>query len=1326
VICVYDKIVNNYHAISGTVQTGYFQLGNVKLLQRPKVPEEVMMAAGWEDATGTATVFSVAYSAGDEEVPWGQKIIVHITPIRHDGTVLTENQLDAYFDSLIEETTISAMLAADNAADKLILWVQEVPGTWDDAWERADLFDDLLHRLQAVYYLNEFAEMPTNEELQEFNPAISVNIVIPDYTTNGDAVLCPKECKIKNIAGGNYELTMVHPIDTLGKWKHLQPGAVIRAPIPEEEIENAFAGYEADVYKTIEKADLRELPSEPVAISYPSWSIGANYSVGAKVSWNNKNWKCNYFDETSAYANIAPGSCAWWSEIARKTSGSEALVTLKKGEDLYYIEDADTDWYKMSTYYGIVGYIRKNQVVYDRHLTPSETKPRIIKTQLFRIEKPTVDTKARTVTIKAKHVSYDLNGVLVKDVSIGQASPAMALGRITEGFMMDYPGTIATNLRSDENGTYTNDIKGKNGTFCLLDPDKGIVSTFRAAYKRDNWDLFIMKQTNPDRGFRITYRKNQLGVNWDQDSSGIITRVVPVAKDEAGENLYLPEVWIDSPRINQYPVIKMERLTVKGQVGKAKSEEDETTWTLADLYQEMREKAAERFSVDKADQVTVTVTVDFEQLGDTEEHRELKGLEKILLYDTVTVENEEIGLSIPLYVSEWEWDAIREKIVAVKLVNALDYNKGSVSGYNVQSKSIGSEKLADDVAEGIVTQVVSVMPEYADPNAKRPSSDVVPNTVSADGIVTKGQGQASKVWKTDENGNPAWRDEAGSVTVVDGDPTLAWGTRSKVGTVAGKDIHVTMPANPNTDHYDWSDITNKPDTATRWPSWSEVTGKPSTFTPASGSGNYIRRDAWWRYEDSHNVNDLIGAATFAYTSHGAPVTGPIVDFSASNETGYRLQIQAKYGADEFYYRTRNGDNSTWKDWKRLANVDEAVKSISRSGTTFTATRANGTTFTFDQQDTNTTYSAGNGLELSGTTFSAKLSKSGARFSCIPWIENDGVMEVGKYIDFHLTNGDTGDRAQRITSTDSELQFSGGITAENSITVNNNKRIVFKGAGTGSDTWLQFDDSGGTSVLFGMRRPLANYGPTYYNGSNYYTMLHEGNYKNYGYLPQLGNYYGNTHNLNDVTCGMALINGSTVNSPLTGSEVGYFMCFNVLSSYRAQIVIPYNESSYAGGFWLRTYNDNGWKAWKWQNAGDHYDWSDITNKPANYPGGCTGNAATATYAGSNADGTVTVNSSYCTGSVSYKGIRITSGRRIVTLQWDITFKSSYSSDNVAQICSPGVCPTPATGGTLAVCSGTSAVLGSLGIVNVDGGALKPWYCGTVSGHWVGSMTYVTAN
>jgi hypothetical protein len=44
--------------------------------------------------------------------------------------------------------------------------------------------------------------------------------------------------------------------------------------------------------------------------------------------------------------------------------------------------------------------------------------------------------------------------------------------------------------------------------------------------------------------------------------------------------------------------------------------------------------------------------------------------------------------------------------------------------------------------------------------------------------------------------NVPWTDT--TYSFIDNDPTLAWSTRSKVGTVGGVDLHVTLPANPDT------------------------------------------------------------------------------------------------------------------------------------------------------------------------------------------------------------------------------------------------------------------------------------------------------------------------------------------------------------------------------------------------------------------------------------------------------------------------------------------------------------------------------------------------
>ena len=549
-----------------------------------------------------------------------------------------------------------------------------------------------------------------------------------NYSPNGDAAMIPTEAKLKMIAGGNYELSMSHPLDPEGKWAKLVPGAVLKVPVPREEIANAYAGLSADVYKVTTETDLREGPSEPTTITYQTWSITSYYNVGDKVTLFGKNYQCTYYDKgDSNHAHLAPSGCAWWKEIANKTPGAAVLVSLPVGSELYFVEDVDGTWYKMSTFYGIVGYVKAAKLAYDRHLTPDETKPRIITDQLLRITNVAVDKKNRKVSVTAQHISYDLNGVLVKEVSITQASAGLAMARITDNFMIDYPGTIATNITAeDTDTTYTQDIKLKSGMYCLVDPDKGIVSTFGAELRRDNWDLFVMNATETDRGFQLRYRKNMQGVNWTKKSDSIINRVVPVAKDEKGNDLYLPEEWVDSDNINDYPVIRMEQLSVSGQVGKAKDDSgDGTTWTESDLLDEMRAKAEERFTIDKVDQVTHEVTVDFTMLGDTDEYKALKGLESVLLYDYVTVIDEEIGLDVSLQVTEMEWDAIKEQVVSIKVSNAnVNSSVSNVTGYNVQNKSIGVNKLTDEVTSEIMSQVQDIIPEYTDPDAARPSSDI--------------------------------------------------------------------------------------------------------------------------------------------------------------------------------------------------------------------------------------------------------------------------------------------------------------------------------------------------------------------------------------------------------------------------------------------------------------------------------------------------------------------------------------------------------------------------------------------------------------------------
>ena len=534
------------------------------------------------------------------------------------------------------------------------------------------------------------------------------------YTANGNAVLHPTSCVMQEDAGGSYEVAMTHPITEDGTWEHLTNDAIVKVPVPVPTIQSAYVGQEVDVYKiNSNNTALRQSPREPTAIYYTEWQTSVYdptvYQVGDKVScagYSHRNYQCIQFDSTSQTQFVPPpNNSSWWKEIADMTAGSPALTTLAADTEVYYIEaSSTTGWSEVSTKQGIVGYVKDSQITFVRHETVQPVPERTVEDQLFRIYNVAINTDSQTVAVNARHVSYDLSGVLLGPCNMALQEPSWAIMRIKDAMLISYQGEIATNMTGTENGTYTGDLSGKNGTQAILDPDKGIIPYFRGKLIRDNWDLFLMKNDLTDRGIRLVYGTNLRGVNWKRNTDKRINRVMPVAKAADGSDLYLPEQWIDSDDISNQPVIKMERLKVDGQVGKDDGTGTETNWTEEDLLDHMREKAEERFTVDHADAQVVELTVNFTLLGETEEYKEYRGLEKVYMYDLIRVVDPRVGMNIQLQVSHVEWDCILERYNSIKVGNVYDYGGRTVFGYNIGSDAIEYEKISTETIRRIISE----------------------------------------------------------------------------------------------------------------------------------------------------------------------------------------------------------------------------------------------------------------------------------------------------------------------------------------------------------------------------------------------------------------------------------------------------------------------------------------------------------------------------------------------------------------------------------------------------------------------------------------------
>lgn len=142
----------------------------------------------------------------------------------------------------------------------------------------------------------------------------------------------------------------------------------------------------------------------------------------------------------------------------------------------------------------------------------------------------------------------------------------------------------------------------------------------------------------------------------------------------------------------------------------------------------------------------------------------------------------------------------------------------------------------------------------------------------------------------------------------------------------------------------WANVTNKPATATRWPSWAEVTGKPSSFTPADHNhdNKYLR---WLGNAGQSNMNAIgrisHSSGMTALSDPGNTVDNPMEGSAKSTswhlywQTNYTdtpsgsnawvAQIVNRAGTDRWWVRSRSGGTITngtgWtSNWRFLVTA----------------------------------------------------------------------------------------------------------------------------------------------------------------------------------------------------------------------------------------------------------------------------------------------------------------------------------------------------------------------------------------------------------------------
>lgn len=489
-----------------------------------------------------------------------------------------------------------------------------------------------------------------------------------DFTNFGlVGALTPTSCVFEEEANGMSEITLEHPIDDFGRYTALITNNLLVAEVP---------------VRTTPEID------------------------GGKIVTSIEQYRV----QSASKANRT---------LYKKSKGTAKIKVLPVGTVVTVVKKPDEGRYKIKTQYGS-GWIPRNGLestyffegtIGDKSQNIESVEPAwTVKPQVFRISN--VEKAINSVKVSARHISYDLLYNMTTYKNVNEVSCGDALANIFDNCVDKEHGFEAfTNLANMHAGI---DWTRINPISALLDPENGLVKLYNAALVRDDWELYVLHDPGLNRGVTVEYGKNMTGISYTENFENVVTRIIPVGEKKNGDPLLLSgdEPWVDSPRINAYPFVYAQELVCENcKIGSNGVDKTETARAR------MIEQAQAVFD-NGGDLPQVELSVDFINIGDTEEYRQFKNLERLFLWDYVLVRHKLHDIDVTARVVYIKWDCLLQRMESMEIgsvgktlantgINTWQIPTG-FSGSKIASGTLGNAALQSDIISARHMQADSI------------------------------------------------------------------------------------------------------------------------------------------------------------------------------------------------------------------------------------------------------------------------------------------------------------------------------------------------------------------------------------------------------------------------------------------------------------------------------------------------------------------------------------------------------------------------------------------------------------------------------------------
>lgn len=302
--------------------------------------------------------------------------------------------------------------------------------------------------------------------------------------------------------------------------------------------------------------------------------------------------------------------------------------------------------------------------------------------RIYEISKP----MKNTVTIKAEHISYDINGIPVT-AGWSASGPAEAFVGLKSHAAVTCPFTFWTDKSSS--GTFKVEVPS-NMRACLGGVDGSVLDIFGGEYKFDKYMIRLYGVRGMNRGVTIRYGKNLTDLNQEENCANVYTGVYGYWYSDSEENGGLVET---SPKV----------VTVPGSFNYQRV-------LIVDFSSEFQDKPTAAQLKDRVDNYIsnnnigvpkVNLNVSFVNLTDYQEYEELTLLETVHLCDTVNVIFEELGVNSTAKVIKTVYDALTNKYSSIELGDAKSNLADTIAGQKDPDFSSEYNRLLEEAKKAI-------------------------------------------------------------------------------------------------------------------------------------------------------------------------------------------------------------------------------------------------------------------------------------------------------------------------------------------------------------------------------------------------------------------------------------------------------------------------------------------------------------------------------------------------------------------------------------------------------------------------------------------------